>query len=397
MKTAARKRYLVWLPFVVTFSLGDVDHARAQSVCAQPPQGLISWWAAEEDATDIVGSNHGTLENGANFGAGKVGKAFQFDGVNDFVKVPYAANLSTWTQLSIEFWMKGDVANAMNNCCQGLVGTDFYKLEGFDYDRGLAFVFSMNGGSTYVGAGTLWGAAYPSGFGLTPGQWHHVAGTSDGALLKLYVDGQLRSAMVQLNSISPMLTSSFLAFGSEDGDSYNASGTANRYFHGLIDEVSIYNRALSSEEISAIFAAGESGKCKGKPFVNFSPSLQISIGAVVNDDSFDFSATAKEASGSDGISPLNEPVGLRIGNYSIVIPPGSFVPSRNGRQLTSSGIINGTQISATFSESKAGQFTVRIKGTGANLAGIASPVNVALAIGVNGVVATLTNVQINAN
>ena len=158
--------------------------------------------------------------------------------------------------------MKSDVNNPMNGCCQGLVGTDFYKIEGFDYERGIGFNVSINEGTSYVGAGTLWGNGYPSGFGLIPGQWHHIAGTSDGSLLRLYVDGHLKSAMVQLGNISPMRTASFLAFGSEDGDSNNPSGTANRYFFGLIDEVSIYNRALSPDEIAAIYTAGDNGKCK---------------------------------------------------------------------------------------------------------------------------------------
>jgi hypothetical protein len=69
----------------------------AQQICAQPPQGIVGWWDAEGDAKDIVGVNNGSLENGAGFGIGMVGQAFQFDGVNDFVKVPNAPNLNPST------------------------------------------------------------------------------------------------------------------------------------------------------------------------------------------------------------------------------------------------------------------------------------------------------------
>ena len=48
--------------------------------CASPPSGLISWWAAEGNALDTVGSNPGVLQNGVGFTSGEVGQAFVFDG-----------------------------------------------------------------------------------------------------------------------------------------------------------------------------------------------------------------------------------------------------------------------------------------------------------------------------
>ena len=53
--------------------------------------------------------------------------------------------------------MKGDVTNPMNACCQGLVATDFYAVEGFDPDRGIGFLVSTNG-TTYVLARALYSA-----------------------------------------------------------------------------------------------------------------------------------------------------------------------------------------------------------------------------------------------
>jgi hypothetical protein len=55
---------------------------------------------------------------------------------------------------------------------------------------------------------------------------------------------------------------SFLAIGSEDGRTHDPGVIGNRYFHGLIDEVEVFNRALAPEEIEAIHAAGSAGKCK---------------------------------------------------------------------------------------------------------------------------------------
>ena len=58
--------------------------SHAQDVCVPPPEGLVSWWPGDADASDIVNGNDGVLINGALAGVeGKVGGAFSFDGVND--------------------------------------------------------------------------------------------------------------------------------------------------------------------------------------------------------------------------------------------------------------------------------------------------------------------------
>src|SRR5207237_6866859 len=63
------------------------------SNCVTPPSGLVSWWAAEGTATDSADSNAGTLLNGVGFAPGKVGQAFNFDGINDSIQVNDAPNL----------------------------------------------------------------------------------------------------------------------------------------------------------------------------------------------------------------------------------------------------------------------------------------------------------------
>jgi Concanavalin A-like lectin/glucanases superfamily len=187
----------------------------AQLVCKQPPAGMISWWDAEGDASDIVGSNHGTFENGATITpSGRVGSAFSFDGVNDFVKVPNSESLNPGNQFTVEFWVKGDPTNPMNSCCQGMVITDFYGVEGFDRHRGIGALISIDGGISFPTADTV---ASNTGFGLVPGQWHHIVETYDGNVLTQFVDNRLRSAIGVSGVIPPMHSGSFLSMGSEDG------------------------------------------------------------------------------------------------------------------------------------------------------------------------------------
>jgi len=65
----------------------------------------LSWWTGGGTPNDAIGINHGTLKNGALYGAGEVGQSFDLDGVNDYVEVP---DNDAWAfgdnEFTIEFW-----------------------------------------------------------------------------------------------------------------------------------------------------------------------------------------------------------------------------------------------------------------------------------------------------
>ena len=76
----------------------------AQS-CISPASGLIGWWPAEGSAIDATDRNAGSLLNGANFSVGRVGQAFDLDGVNDHIRVADQSNLRLTTGLTVEVWI----------------------------------------------------------------------------------------------------------------------------------------------------------------------------------------------------------------------------------------------------------------------------------------------------
>lgn len=231
----------------------------AQS-CVEPPAGLVSWWPGDGNANDIQDGNNGTLQNEATFAPGMVEQTFSFDGLNDEVNVPYAANLNPTQALTLDAWVNiNSLTNAANGGYQGVVSMS---------EGQRAYWFGITGtGSNHMGTA---GNVHLEGFGLgsawrtsaaviTPGQWYHIAGVIEPSTnrFEIYVNGVLQPAVSSgggphLASVSNV---PFRIGFSDPGFPY--------HFNGLIDEVSLFNRALSAAEIQAIFTAGSAGKCKG--------------------------------------------------------------------------------------------------------------------------------------
>ncbi len=204
---------------------------------------LVSWWRGNGNARDSVGSNNGVLQGAVTFGPGVSGRAFHFMKAGAFVRVPRTPALAPTTGVSIDFWVKGDPANAMTTCCQGLVTTDFYGVElsgGFSTRVGINFYVSTDNGASFHH--TL--DVVRGSFSIAPGRWVHVLGTYNGVVLKLYVNGRLYAQTPWRGLISPMRPTSFLSIGAEDGRTYNQALVGVRYFSGSIDEVKLYNYAI---------------------------------------------------------------------------------------------------------------------------------------------------------
>jgi len=219
--------------------------------CTAIPSGAAAWYRAENNGVDSAGPNFATASGGATYTSGKAGQAFSFDGVNDSVNAPMSASLQLTTGATVEFWMKGDPSNSLTSCCQGLVATDMYAVE--IASGGIHFGLSTDNGVTQP---------FPSSgvVAISTNQWHHIAGTYDGATIALYIDGVLAASSAHTGTISS--NSGFLSIGSEDGRTGTCPAcVGTRYYKGLIDEVTVYNRALTATEIQTVFGAGTFGKC----------------------------------------------------------------------------------------------------------------------------------------
>jgi hypothetical protein len=214
----------------------------------------VAWWRAEGNARDRVGHNDGILVGNPIFSDGIIGKAFEFNGIGSYVKIPKSQKPDIIRGITMEFWMKASVNNELHSY-QGLVASDYYGVEisnGFQSNMGVNFYVSSDRGRS-------WGAtseANGGGATISAGEWHHIAGTYDGANVVLYIDGQAWGNPASYSgTVSPISRSGFLAIGSEDGRTAFPNCIGTRYFNGAIDEARIYNRALSASEIQSIYKA----------------------------------------------------------------------------------------------------------------------------------------------
>ena len=218
--------------------------------CATPPHSMESWWAFDDNLNtvfDLVGSNDGTGQNGAHHDAGgRVDGAYDFDGSNDYVRVPDHPTLDLGTgDFSIDAWIKttGNGIIVSKRTAQPTVGYLFMIWSG----RPLLQLGDPAGSwANYTALGA------PA---VTDGAWHHVAVTVDRDFNGIfYIDGTAVTVFDPENRDGDLSNSVDLWIGRDPHE-----GPA---FNGLIDEVEIFDRALSHLEIAGLYAAGPYGKCK---------------------------------------------------------------------------------------------------------------------------------------
>ncbi len=213
-------------------------------------QGLVGYWSFDEGTGTIAydysgNNNHGTLYNGPQWTTGKVGGALSFDGVNDYVGGlgnfgrPNTLTISLWFKTTLASW---DIIFGQTNV--GTNGTPTY------YNP----VVSIKGtGALRIELWTGGIGDVSTSFNVIDNNWHHVIIVGNVNTQSLYVDGKFigsRSGTIQQS----WWLYSFIGTG-YDTTSRGFPYTGWHYFNGLIDEVRIYNRALSPEEIKAIYEA----------------------------------------------------------------------------------------------------------------------------------------------
>jgi hypothetical protein len=217
---------------------------------------MIAWWPFDESsgttAEDIAGNNIGVQVNGPVPTPGRVGNALRFDGVNDFVAAPdsdlwaFGAN-----DFTLEFWANFD---APGGGSVGHPGDVFLSNDAGPGGQNKWF-FALGGGVLNFHINGSSGARFfpQVPFSPTVGQWYHLAITRNGDTYTIFINGTPSGSATDTRIIPN--ANAPLTIG-------QANEPFGGFMNGLLDEVTIYDRALSPEELAAIVNAGSAGKCK---------------------------------------------------------------------------------------------------------------------------------------
>ena len=232
-----------------------------------PPAGLVAWWPGEGNAVDIAGTNNGALFNGVGFVPGMVGQAFSFNGTNSYVEVPDSPSLRLTNVLSLEFWVQR----------QDLQVDAYLLNKGGDYTRGaLNYGVTLNAAAYNDALAFTFAGGFRRSASIGDTNWHHVAvvahnGDADPTF---YVDGVQKPVTARGGPSTIKLYPSTEAL--HIGAQVDPLSGWSIYSKAIVDELSIYNRALSAAEIQTIYTAGSAGKRR-------SPYAATATATVVND------------------------------------------------------------------------------------------------------------------
>jgi RHS repeat-associated protein len=296
----------------------DLVEVRVAESCSVPaPSGLKAWWSGNGHSRDLVAENNGQFLSGTTFAPGKVSLGWKFDGVNDVVRVPAGPNLDVGTGagFTVEFWINPDNRDRSQPLVEWNNGTTWgghIWIDGTQGGRLWVNLVDINGGNHTFRSNPDF---------LRAGEFQHIAVTYDktSGMLRIWRNGE-RFQEAAMGSFAPR-TSYDLYFGHRPGDV--------NYFGGVLDEISLYNRALTFE-LQQIYAAGRVGKCSpsanAAPFVDAGPDQTVAqagaaipLDGYVHDDGLPTGSTVRAQ-----WSVLDGPGGVTFGDANSVATTASF-------------------------------------------------------------------------
>ena len=246
---------------------------------------LVSYWSFDGNANDSVGGNHGTVV-GATLVEGVIGEAYYFNGQGDHIEIADSPSLDITDEITITAWVKIDELDKRQVIiAKTVTHVDIYIIEVNPYACG------EGGLNFFLDSPAAQGLAdFCGNQALTVGQWHHVACVYDGSERKIYFDGQFDAGKADGGDI-PL---------NDEPVTIGTWGSGGRFFHGAIDEVAIFDRALSEEEIRRI------AELEGEPSLKHFAISQIEAAIASKMRAIDEinTALAEEAAALDALEEM---------------------------------------------------------------------------------------------
>jgi uncharacterized repeat protein (TIGR01451 family) len=229
--------------------------------CTAPPvpANMVAWWSGDDTPRDIAGGNDGTLNGGMGYDLGKVLNGFSLDGTDDFVSAPDSAGLSPTGSISIDAWVNPGTLVADTNGRTIVSKYDTATAGDFSYllrmNNSGQILFAVHGPGVEKRSVVTPGA-------ITAGVFTHIAATFDNTTdeIKVYINGVDTAA--PLEGLSTSITSINDSTTPVRIGALKEGASLAGFFDGVIDEVEIFNVALTPAQVLDIFSADAGGKCK---------------------------------------------------------------------------------------------------------------------------------------
>ncbi|MDB6035005.1 MAG: hypothetical protein JWM16_5343, partial [Verrucomicrobiales bacterium] len=243
--------------------------------CVPASAGLVGWWKAEDNTLDSAGANNGMPVGTVAYTVGKAGRGFTYGSASGYVQVPGNPSLDVGQAggFTLEGWINPSSAPTQMPIFEWGTPGSGVGLQFWTSSYGTANLFA-----NIVDAGGVDHLLYSSNNVLVSQQFQHVAVTFDKAtgVARIYRNG-IKVAEANFGPGLVARTASELYLGKRIG---------GQTFSGVLDELSVYNRALQSGEVASIYTAGNGGKCAlppSPPAITQQPvSISVTEGAIAS-------------------------------------------------------------------------------------------------------------------
>ena len=221
-----------------------IDEGCLSNNTSQCSDSLVLYFPFDDGtANDKSGKNNNGIINGGAIWTpnGKIGGAFEFDGANDYISVSHNKTINLTNQGSLVLWAKQDAATISRAgfVQKGDSSNGYYFFNAKELGNGIARLTLRKSGSGDANYNS------PTGY-LVDGEWHQYIVAFNGTGVGWYKDGVLLENDLWINGAGS--TTSILQIGRRSD--------VMRYFKGVMDEVAIFDRKLSAEEISSLYNSG---------------------------------------------------------------------------------------------------------------------------------------------
>jgi hypothetical protein len=199
-----------------------------------PTNGLVGWWPFNGNANDESGNGNNGTVNGATLTADRFGvtdKAFNFNGLSNYIQLPFGiAN----EPISVSVWFKSNIIGF-----QSIIDNDIAPL----YGNNIILSYPYYNLGLHDSICILYHDGYAvSNFAYLTNQYYHIVATWENTFCSIFINGQLINSYTHNQGINEGGLFRIGVHSNNDG-----------WFNGTIDDVAIWNRALSECEISDLY------------------------------------------------------------------------------------------------------------------------------------------------